>query len=65
MIYNKFNYTNIKALLPFTFWSMFIYLGAFISVIFLNLGWKTTFLLASGIIVVSVLLMFIFSKDRL
>jgi len=64
MIYNKFNYTNIKALLPFTFWSMFIYLGAFISVIFLNLGWKTTFLLASGIIVVSVLLMFIFSKDN-
>ena len=61
---HKFNYTNIKPVLPFTFWSMFVYLGAFISVIFLNLVWKTTFLLAFGIIVVSILLMLIFSKDN-
>lgn len=62
MIHNQFNYKNMKTLLPLTFLSMFIYFAAFISVIFFNLGWKTAFLLAFGIILVSVLIILIFSK---
>lgn len=64
MIYLKSNHINRKTLSPFVFLSMLIYLIAFISIIFFKLGWKTTFLLGIGIIIVTILIMVVFSKDN-